>query len=128
MSDEQDRAEALDADELGDNPFSSDEMPGEDFPPDHLTGARTGAFAPDGSVVVDDVVEREARLDRGRPDDVDGGVDLLSENELDEFDEEAELIGEAGEDLPSGEIPAEVAAMHVISERDATEGIYDEGI
>ena len=61
MSDEQDMAEALDIDEVGDDPYVPDQLPGENFPPDRPLGSRAFEFADYGSVADDDVWTRTRR-------------------------------------------------------------------
>ena len=120
MSDEQDVAEALDPDEIG-------EEPEEDFPPDRPMGSRSDLFAEDGSIADDDVAERADREvpDVGAADDQP--IDLQSQSELDEIDDEEALVADPSEDeYDSDSAPAEIAAIHVISEREATEP-FDEG-
>lgn len=129
MSDEQDIAEALDDEEIvSDNPFLSDDLPGEDFPPDRPLGVHAAEFAEDGTVAQDGVADRAAREEPDTDEivPVDHPIDLVADSG-DGSDREAAMIAEPAE-TPVENMPGEVRAMHVISEDEAIHGIYpDEG-
>ena len=107
-------ARQLDGDVLGEE-VGDDELPGVGgFPPDQMLGVNDPNQA-----APDDVAMREARTrseelpdDPGRPGDLlppDGDDDLL--------DDEQQALGVEGEDDDDpGEMPAEVAALHVEEE------------
>ena len=120
MSDEQDRAEALDADELGDDPYHSDELPGENYPPDRPSGIRSGEFAADGSIAEDDLERRQWREQMAEPL-ADQGIDLLDDTGLDELDDEEALIADRSERDGGSDVPAEVAAVHLVDDESPLE-------
>ena len=107
-------AQQLDGDVLGEE-VGDDGLPGlGDYPPDQMQGVNDP-----NQVAPDDVAMREARTrgedvpgDPGRPGDLlppDGDDDLL--------DGEQQALGVEGEgDDDAGEVPAEVAALHVEDE------------
>ena len=107
-------ARQLDGDVLGEE-VGDDGLPGlGDYPPDQMQGVNDP-----NQVASDDVAMREARTrgeevpgDPGRPGDLlppDGDDDL--------YDDEQQALGSEGEgDADSGEMPAEVAAMHIEEE------------
>ncbi len=105
-----------DAHDFDGGPAPPDEGPGQDYPPDRPIGARPEAFAADGSVVVDDVATRERRLEpeHGIVAAPIGGIDLLAST--DDPDVEAELVGEEPDDAAGPGAPAEVAAVHLVTD------------
>ena len=111
MSDEQDIAEALDADEVGENP-----LPGEVPEDGTLPGARDYP-ADDWTKATRDQLD-EPPPDPASSDDeavgavTDEGIDVIDPNlDPDVLDEESELLAERSEDETDA---AEVTAMHVI--------------
>ncbi|HEX4868605.1 MAG TPA: hypothetical protein VFV32_13420 [Acidimicrobiales bacterium] len=107
MSDEQDRAEALDADELG-----------EGFPPDEPLGVDEAEVTPLGERTSESFEERDARQET-LPDEADRPV-IRPYHEADEdlLDDEAQAVADAeigGRDRDSDDVPesAEEAALHL---------------
>ncbi|MEZ5217586.1 MAG: hypothetical protein R2715_13640 [Ilumatobacteraceae bacterium] len=111
MSDEQDIADALDADEVGENP-----LPGEVLEDGTLPGARDYP-ADDWTKATRDQLD-EPLPDPDSSDDgpvggaAEEGIDVIDPNlDPDVLDDESELLAERSDDETDA---AEVAAMHVI--------------
>jgi hypothetical protein len=102
-------ARQLDGDVLGEE-VGDEELPGTGgFPPDQMQGVNDP-----NQVAPDDVAMREART-RGEevPDDPGRSGDLLPpDGDDDQRDDEQQALGTEG-DEEDGEMPAEVAAVHI---------------
>jgi hypothetical protein len=106
MSDEQDRAEALDADEVG-----------EGYPPDEPLGVDQAEVTPLGERTSESFEERDARHEVV-PDDERPVIRPYHEAEEDVLDDEAQVVADAevgGRDPESDDVPApaEEAALHL---------------
>lgn len=114
-----DESEQLDGDELGEQPGGSN-LPGiGDFPPDRSMGVEDPSlYAPD------DVDTRDLRSSIEEFTDEAAGapVDLADPDEDASFgsgeDTEPEAVGDAVSPTDGEPVPPEVAAMHVVDERD----------
>ena len=111
--DEQQTAEAIDPDELGDDPTG-------DFPPDHYVGA-TDQGSLDGAM--DSVAERSEReMPEGRPGTHRQLPRVMAPNDV-FADDESDLIGALGDgEDRSDDLSAEEAAMHVAGAPPFSEG------
>ena len=108
--DEQDRAEALDGEVLGEAP-DDELLPGtEDYPPDHPLGAEDPSFLFGSTETPDDV---DTRLWRGAgPSSADRGVELVrTDADTVEHDDEAALV--ADDSVERADQSGEDAAVHV---------------
>ncbi len=104
MSDDQQRtAEAIDPDELGDDPEGDLE-----FPPERPLGLSDAAGL-DGEM--DSVEDRQRREQRG-PDDQEDGMRLTSSTDL-LADDEADLVGGSAS---AEDLSAEEAAVHLTAD------------
>jgi len=106
MSDEQDRAEALDADELG-----------EGFPPDEPLGVDEAEVTPLGERTSESFEERDARQET-EAEDQRPVIRPYHEADEDLLDDESQAVADAevgGRDRESDDVPesAEEAALHL---------------